>query len=86
MTSWRAEIGAALEEHGEAWADVEAHTLTPAQLDEWFDSGYGGVNGASFTLWTAQSVYFPACYDGSEWVARVSRHPNGAPTMHVGGS
>lgn len=30
-------------------------------------------------------VYFPLCYDGSEWVGSVSRNPNGVSTMHLGG-
>jgi hypothetical protein len=30
-------------------------------------------------------VYFPACYDGAEWVGSVSRNPDGKATRHQGG-
>lgn len=56
-----------------------------AEMDRKFDSGYGGEEGAHFTVWTAKRVYFPAGYDGSEWCGSVSRDPDGAPTAHVGG-
>lgn len=54
-------------------------------LDRPFDTGYGGENGDPFTLWTHEWVYFPACYDGAEWVASVPRNPCDKQTMHVGG-
>lgn len=84
-TTWRADITAALAQRGETWADVEACTLSDEQLDKVFDSGYGAEEGSPFTVWTPKAVYFPACYDGSEWVASVSRHPDGFPTAHIGG-
>jgi hypothetical protein len=85
VTTWRKELTDTLTAHGETWDDVEAHTLTKKELDTEFDPGWGGTDGAPFTLWTAKRVYFPACYDGSEWVASVPRHPNGQKTHHVGG-
>ena len=84
-TNWREDITEALAENGETWADVEAHTLTDEQLDKKFDHGYGGTEGAPFTLWTKNNVYFPGCYDGAEWVQSVPRNPNGHATEHVGG-
>jgi hypothetical protein len=84
-TCWRTLIGEALAEHDETWADVVATTLTEQQLEAVFNDGYGGTDGAPFTLWTAKRVYFPACYDGLEWVASVARHPDSVPTDHVGG-
>jgi hypothetical protein len=84
-TSWREDITELLTQNGETWADVEAHTLTDEQLDKKFDHGYGGTEGAPFTLWTKNNVYFPGCYDGAEWVASVPRNPNGHATEHVGG-
>ena len=84
-TNWREDLTEAMQEHGETWADVEAHTLTEEQLDARFDHGYGGEEGAPFTLWTKNRVYFPGCYDGSEWVASVARNPDGKATEHVGG-
>jgi hypothetical protein len=86
MESWRQMLTEAMHEHGETWNDVEEHTLMPTQLDQLFDSGFGEPNGASFTLWTRARVYFPATYDGAEWVASVARHPDGVPTRHIGAS
>lgn len=84
-TTWREMISRALDAHGESWADVVSMTLTEADLDARFDSGYGGTEGCPFTLWTANRVYFPASYDGAEWCDSVARNPNGEATPHVGG-
>ena len=84
-TTWREDLTQSLADYGETWADVEAHTMTDEQLDTPFDHGWGGTEGCSFTLWTKTRVFFPACYDGSEWVASVPRNPNGQATSHVGG-
>lgn len=85
MTTWRKMITEALAEQGETWADVEACTLSEAALDAVFDDGYGVPKGQPFTVWTPKRVYFPAQYDGREWVASVARHPDGQPTEHIGG-
>lgn len=50
-----------------------------------FDAGHRLVNGWLFTIWTADRVYFPACYDGAEWIASVPRHPCAEAVEHVGG-
>lgn len=85
MKSWKEKITKALELNGETWSDVESHTLDDNGLNTPFDDSYGVTEGLPFTLWTKDFVYFPACYDGSEWVASVPRNPNGKPTEHVGG-
>jgi len=74
-----------LEEYGESFADIESNTMTDEDMDTEFDDGYGGEEGCPFTVWTKSRVYFPACYDGAEWIASVARNPNGKPTGHVGG-
>lgn len=85
-TTWRAMIGFAMEEVGEGWGDVvEMAPKDSGWLQDEFDNGYGGEQGIPFTVWTANRVYFPACYDGAEWVESVSRNPDGKPTDHVGG-
>jgi hypothetical protein len=84
MESWREMLTAAMQEHGETWDNVEDHTLTSRQLDQRFNTDYGETEGTAFTLWTYTRVYFPACYDGAEWVASVARHPDGMPTRHIG--
>ena len=69
----------------DGWENVVKCTLTEAELDVPFDSGYGGSRGKPFTLWTKTRVYFPVVYDGAEWVSSVPRDPCDAPTLHVGG-
>jgi hypothetical protein len=85
MTTWRKQLIAAMEGYGEKLEDIDSSTLTDAQLDAEFDAGYGGIEGYEFTVWTKNRVYFPATYDGAEWVASVSRNPDGQPTSHIGG-
>lgn len=75
----------ALKDNGESWDDVEANTMTEEEMAKEFYSGFGEPEGRPFTVWTKRSVYFPVCHDGSESVGRVSRHPNGVPTWHLGG-
>jgi hypothetical protein len=75
------------------WADdddepieyTEANHLNIPGLLVRFDSSYGGTNGPKFTAWGLKRVYFPAQYDGSEWVASVPRNPCEQVTDHVGG-
>lgn len=85
MTTWRKEIERALFENNEEWASIVSCTLSDKELDCEFDSGYGGVNGKNFTLWTKNHVYFPCSYDGAEWCDSVPRNPNGKKTCHKGG-
>jgi hypothetical protein len=86
MTTWRHELNEAFLKSKEIWpGDVIETTLTNADLDKEFDSGFGGTEGCPFTLWTAKRVYFPVQYDGAEWVDSVSRNPDGIATEHIGG-
>jgi hypothetical protein len=83
--TWRKILIIEMEARGETFADVESSTLTDEQYDKEFDAGYGSIEGVPFTVWTKRHVYFPVCYDGSEWVGSVSRNPDGKPTRHLGG-
>ena len=85
MATWRKLIVEQMKCHGETLADVVANTLSDSEMDVEFDDGWGEVEGKPFTLWTANRVYFPWRYDGSEGVESVSRVPDGVPTNHVGG-
>jgi len=85
MTSWKELIGEVLKYRKETWEDVVFCTLTEAELNVQFDDGYGGTEGKPFALWTEKCVYFPVCYDGSEWVSSISRNPVNEPKNHVGG-
>jgi hypothetical protein len=85
LATWRRLLTEAMAEHGETLSDVVANTMTDEQMDVKFDDGFGGTKGIPFTVWTGRRVYFPAEYDGSEWVASVSRNPDGEATDHIGG-
>jgi len=86
MTTWRKLISETMAECEDGWENLESHAPpTNEWLDEEFDDNYGREEGCPFTLWTRGRVYFPACYDGAEWVASVARNSNGVPTYHIGG-
>lgn len=85
MATWIREIEHALAQNDEKLSDMEMCTLTATQLCIDFDTGYGRIEGKAFTAWTKNFVYFPAQYDGKEWVESVPRNPNGAATPHIGG-
>ena len=83
MATWRKMIQA--EQAARNDGPLIACTLTDEQLDREFNDGYGGTEGAPFTAWTEGRVYFPACYDGAEWVWSAPRNPCDEATDHVGG-
>jgi hypothetical protein len=90
MATWRELITEEMANNTAAWGDVEACTLTEAELDAEFNAGFGAIFGKPFTLWTAWRVYFPVVYDGSESCGSVPRHPGSQglksqPTEHIGG-
>lgn len=64
---------------------VSTDNLSHPAWDVEFDAGYGGTEGAPFTVWTDGFVYFPVQYDGSEWASSVPRHPRDLTCNHVGG-
>ena len=85
MISWREAIRVAMIRAGESEVDLVATTLTAEEWDLRFDDDFGAEEGRPFTLWTKKRVYFPACYDGSEWVESVPRDPSDEKTCHLGG-
>ena len=82
MATWRKLIEDFLDEKGDT---LVATTLSQAELDKEFNSGYGGSEGVPFTAWSEDWVYFPGVYDGDEWVDRVPRNPCDIKTNHIGG-
>lgn len=82
-TCWSDLIRAAMDLCNDS--ELIAGTLSDKELDEEFDAGYGFTEGKPFTAWSATHVYFPANYDGKEWVASVPRDPCGFSTPHIGG-
>jgi hypothetical protein len=86
MATWRSLLALEMASYGETLDDaVSAVGAVDDWLDVVFDAGYGAVEGPAFTVWTADRVYFPGCYDGAEGVDSVARNPNGQPTEHIGG-
>lgn len=86
MTTWRKLLTYSLNTYNESWNDVIS--IAPSDekwLDFLFDDDYGDIEGKSFTLWTKSRVYFPATFDGSEWVESVSRNPDDKSINHIGG-
>lgn len=83
--NWKTLLVEAMEKRGETLTDIESNTMSEDEMLKEFDCGFGGSNGIPFTVWTKNAVYFPAVYDGAEWVDSVSRNPDGEPTQHIGG-
>lgn len=84
LTTLREEITRAMEGTEDSIETLEA--INCETLDLAFDNGYGGSEGQIFCAWSKDWVYFPAVYDGSEWVERVRRNPTpGYVKAHVGG-
>lgn len=65
--------------------EPEEGATEQSTLDVTFDTGYGSAQGPSFTAWSANRVYFPLCYDGSEWVGSAPRNPCEQACVHQGG-
>lgn len=84
MASWDVMLAEAMAEVGDM-TTIIACTRTSDEMLVQFDAGYGTENGVPFTAWSEKRVYFPACYDGSEWVASVPRNPCDEHTYHIGG-
>jgi len=84
-TTWKMQLKTALGYNKESLSDIIANTLSDEDLLITFDSGYGGSEGKPFTAWTENFIYFPAVYDGSEWVESVPRNPCDKATYHIGG-
>ena len=80
MTTWRKEFEG-------IGVDASTLTITPSDLDldKEFDCGYGGVEGKPFTAWSDDTVYFPLCYDGAEWIGSAPRNPCEKALGHQGG-
>lgn len=84
MATWRQLIEEKLHITGDKIEDLD-FAIEPGELDREFDDGFGSEQGAPFTAWSENYVYFPICYDGSEWVGVVYRNPNGKKMFHQGG-
>lgn len=84
MTTWKKEFEYCLEQTRDTFDKLDC-TLTEDELNVEFDAGYGGTEGKPFAAYSEKYVYFPGCYDGSEWIAWVPRNPTGKAIEHIGG-
>ena len=85
MENWKKLLETAMQERGETLADLVSTTLSDEDMTTEFYGGHKAEQeGVPFTAWSENTVYFPVCYDGSEWVGSVSRHPDGKSTPHQG--
>lgn len=84
LESWETMVLAAREAAKDTTPVVKC-TRSDSEMRREFFSGFGGMRGVPFTVWTEKRVYFPVCYDGSEWVDSVPRDPCDEHTYHVGG-
>lgn len=84
MATWRELITETAERVGDKFEDLTI-SIAEGELDREFDDGYGHSEGAPFTAWSKDFVYFPLCYDGSEWVGVVPRNPCDIKSEHQGG-
>jgi len=62
--------------------DKRVCTLDEAGLLVAFDDGFGAINGAAFTAWGENYVYFPLEYDGAESVGHAPRNPRNTAMEH----
>jgi hypothetical protein len=69
----------------DSFDNMEKCTIPLEELSREFYTGYGGADGTPFLLWTKKYIYFPAIYDGAEWVERIPRDPCDIDFEHVGG-
>ena len=85
LDNWFNMITEEMSDHDDCWGDVVYQSLNEDELMKDFDAGYGSEEGRPFFVWTHDRVYFPVCYDGSEWVGSVPRHPTSEEPQHFGG-
>ena len=82
--SWNRLLKLEMEMRGENF-DERVCTLDEDAMNTEFYDGFGHIQGQPFTAWGKDWVYFPICYDGSEWVGSAPRNPCDISLEHQGG-
>ena len=80
--NWKDDLEQKVKELGDTLIEC---TSTDEEMKRKFDGGYGGEEGSPFTAWGEKYVYFPICYDGSEWIGHAPRNPCAERMPHQGG-
>lgn len=84
MSTWREMLAEAMGIANDV-GPVVAYAPDAAAFDVAFDNSYGTTNGPSVLAWTEKNVYFPAVYDGAEWIESAPRNPTTKGQYHCGG-
>ena len=84
IVNWNGLLRMAMERNGDDF-DKRVCTLDEKDMNVEFDNTFGLVAGKPFTAWGKDWVYFPICYDGSEWVGSAPRNPCDISLEHQGG-
>ena len=85
MGNWYDMLQEIMEEDGEDFSK-KICTVSDDALKVKFNPGYkGSKEGKPFTAWGEKWVYFPICYDGSEWIGHAPRNPCDISMEHQGG-
>lgn len=82
-TTWRKLIAEECDYYEDNVDELEM-TLDPAELDVEFNDGHGLTEGAPFTAWSKDRVYFPLTYLGTECVGSAPRNPCEEACGHQG--
>ena len=91
MSTWKIKINDYAEQWGESCEDITFiwgkldDELNPLTIE--FDDDFGGTEGIPFRGYSETRIYFPICYDGSEWVGSVpvSVYSTDEKPRHFGG-
>lgn len=99
MTNWRTMILDRMTQEFESFDDVISMVWdeqtsvynssefvdSETELDRKFNNDFGRIKGRAFLIHTHKNIYFPAAYDGSEWVECLPRNPvSDYKPSHVG--
>lgn len=84
MATWQEMLKEEFERRGDDFSQIIC-TLTEEERLVEFNDSFGSEEGKPFTAWGEHYVYFPVCYDGSEWVGSAPRNPCDIVTKHHGG-
>jgi hypothetical protein len=85
MINWKDEIMSMIDsESGEVF-EYSNPPIDSVEMTTDFDNGYGSERGCPFIAFSNTNVYFPVCYDGSEWVGSAPRNYPANPQQHQGG-
>ena len=82
--TWRLALAMAMHSRNDP-GPVEAYAPNETAFDVEFDAGWGSTDGPPVLAWTERHVYFPVCYDGSEWISSAPRNPQPEGQWHAGG-